>query len=158
MPRVCSNTCRGAERRRYCRGSSRRSVFEYTLRIRYNASDEMKPLSLSLFICLDKLRSLPRVLSVLPKQTTDRHPSPALLSLFTKRRRGMFAIWVAIFARLECNSAVRGNYFRDGSLDRWDIHRFRHFHPMKGYLRKNIRFIFVLNWEIRNQRNLDTRY
>lgn len=67
----------------------------------------------------------------------------------------MFAIWVAIFARLECNSAVRGNYFRDGSLDRWDIH---HFHPMKGYLRKNIRFIFVLNWEIRNQRTIHAGY
>lgn len=46
----------------YYRGWNRRSVFEYTLRIHYNASDEMKPLSLSLslssrFICLDKLRS-----------------------------------------------------------------------------------------------------
>lgn len=73
MPRVCSNTCRGAERRRYYRGSNRRSVFEYTLRIRYNASDEMKPLSLSLFICLDKLRS--------------HRPSPASSPSFRNRPR-----------------------------------------------------------------------
>ena len=64
-------------RRGYYRGWNRRSVFEYTLRIHYNASDEMKPLSLSLslssrFICLDKLRSH----RPSPSPFRNRPPSP----------------------------------------------------------------------------------
>lgn len=97
----------GKEARAYYRMRWRvRIHFAYSLQcIRRNEASP-RPRSFAQ-ISYDRTAPPPLLAPLRPSETG--HPS--LLSLFTRRRRGMFAIRVAIFTRSECNSGVRGKLF-----------------------------------------------